>query len=184
MTTSEPLQAPGAASEAVATGSKLTSEIEVGEWHRVSPKYAWAMFIFDMIVLVVLIAGLIWTITTFGFERAWIAVIALSVLIIFSLAASIFAFRRVRSIGYIFRSDDFVFRTGVMWERVVSVPYGRLQLVDINRGPILRMLGLSELKFETAATVTQVKLPGLTEVVAEQVRDRLIELSETRRSGL
>ncbi len=100
------------------------------------------------------------------------------------LVNAVLAFRRVRAIGYVLREDDLLFRRGILFERFIAVPYGRLQLVDVTRGPLLRMLGLSTLKFVTASAATGVNLPGLPEAEAEALRDRLIELAETRRSGL
>jgi len=64
------------------------------------------------------------------------------------------------------------------------VPYGRMQLVDINRGPLARALGLSELRFVTAAAASNVVIPGLANEDAENLRDRLVELAESRRAGL
>jgi membrane protein YdbS with pleckstrin-like domain len=92
--------------------------------------------------------------------------------------------RRVRSIGYQLRADDLLFRRGLMWQRVVAVPYGRMQLVDINRGPIARLLALSELRFVTAAAASGVVIPGLPESIAEELRDKLVALAESRRAGL
>jgi membrane protein YdbS with pleckstrin-like domain len=59
-----------------------------------------------------------------------------------------------------------------------------MQLVDINRGPIARALGLSELKFVTAAAAAGVTLPGLPEADADALRDELVALAESRRAGL
>jgi membrane protein YdbS with pleckstrin-like domain len=59
-----------------------------------------------------------------------------------------------------------------------------MQLVDINRGPLMRALGLAELKFVTAAASTGVTLTGLPLADAEALRDRLVALAETRRAGL
>jgi membrane protein YdbS with pleckstrin-like domain len=67
---------------------------------------------------------------------------------------------------------------------MVSVPYGRLQLVDITHGPLDRMLGIAQLKLVTAAASTGVTIPGLPQRDAEQLRDTLIEVAETRRTGL
>jgi uncharacterized protein len=64
------------------------------------------------------------------------------------------------------------------------VPYGRMQLIDVNRGPVSRILGLAELKFLTAAASTGVSIPGLPIADAEVLRDRLVELAESRRTGL
>jgi membrane protein YdbS with pleckstrin-like domain len=92
--------------------------------------------------------------------------------------------RRVKAIGYQLREDDLLFRRGIMWQRFVAVPYGRMQLVDINRGPIARSLGLSELKFVTAAAAAGVTIPGLVESEADELRDHLVLLAESRRAGL
>lgn len=92
--------------------------------------------------------------------------------------------RRVRSIGYQLRDDDLLFRRGILFQRFVAVPYGRMQLVDINRGPLTRMLNLSELRFVTAAASTGVTIPGLREAEADALRDKLVALAETRRASL
>ena len=71
-----------------------------------------------------------------------------------------------------------------MFQRFVAVPYGRMQLVDINRGPLARAVGLSELKLVTAAAASNVTIPGLPAQEADELRDRLVSLAESRRAGL
>jgi membrane protein YdbS with pleckstrin-like domain len=92
--------------------------------------------------------------------------------------------RRVRAIGYVLREDDLVFRRGILYSRLVAVPYGRMQLIDITRGPIARALGLAELRLVTAAASTDVTLPGLPEQQAATRRDELVARAESRRVGL
>jgi len=153
-------------------------------WQRVSPKYAWADLAINLLVVLV-IAVTFLLIAIFADEPAPVLVwIIVGVAVVGLLVNAFLAFRRVRAIGYVLRDDDLLFRRGIMFERIVAVPYGRLQLVDVNRGPILRMLGLSTLKFVTASAATGVNLPGLPSHEAETLRDRLVELAETRRSGL
>ena len=55
-----------------------------------------------------------------------------------------------------------------------------MQLVDINRGPLSRLLGLAELKFVTAAASSGVTVPGLAAEDADRLRDRLVALAESR----
>ena len=62
--------------------------------------------------------------------------------------------RQARAIGYQLREDDLVFRRGILWQRMVAVPYGRMQLVDITHGPLDRGFGIAQLKFVTAAATT------------------------------
>jgi membrane protein YdbS with pleckstrin-like domain len=59
-----------------------------------------------------------------------------------------------------------------------------MQLVDVTRGPVARLLGLAELRLVTAAATSAVTIPGLPEAVAAELRDRLVERAEERRVGL
>ncbi len=156
-------------------------DLVVGEWRRVSPRYVVVVIVGSLISGVVLsaAAAFLWLVAGWGW--AWIALIAIVVITIVQL---IIAPRRARSIGYRLRDDDLLFRRGIMFQRFVSVPYGRMQLIDINRGPVGRMLGLADLKFVTAAASTNVEIPGLPEADAAELRDRLVELAESRRAGL
>ncbi len=153
-------------------------------WLRVSPKYAWADLAGNLLFAIVVAAvpGLVLL-----FARSApplpVSIAAWAVALLLLLNA-VLAFRRVRAIGYLLREDDLLFRRGIMFERCVAVPYGRLQLVDVTRGPLLRALGLATLKFVTASAATGVQLPGLPLDQAEALRDRLVELAEVRRSGL
>lgn len=154
-------------------------------WHRISSRYVWSDLIFNLLWIVVIVAVVAVIVRFSGDEEASNgALIIGGILVAFSILSAFFSFRRMRSIGYQLREDDFLFRRGFMFERIVAVPYGRLQLVDMNRGPIARMLGLATLKFVTASAATGVNLPGLEVAEAEALRDRLVELAETRRSGL
>jgi membrane protein YdbS with pleckstrin-like domain len=92
--------------------------------------------------------------------------------------------RRVWAIGYCLRDDDLVVQRGILFRRQVAAPYGRLQLVDISRGPLTRLLGLSELRVVTAAASSGVTIPGLPIIEAENLRDHLIAVAESRRAGL
>lgn len=115
---------------------------------------------------------------------AWASWYPLAVILIALGIAVGFIPRRVRAYGYALRADDLVFRRGIIFQRQVAVPYGRLQLVDVTRGPLSRLLGLSELKLVTAASSTGVTIPGLPLPAAEELRDHLIAVAETRRAGL
>ena len=149
-------------------------------WHRVSPKY----IVVDMIGT--LTFGAVTTAVSFvpfwlGWSEGWILGTAVAALFVLTLALTP---RRVRAIGYLLRDDDLLFRRGVLFQRFVAVPYGRMQLVDISRGPITRAFGLAELKFVTAAASSGVLIPGIPLAEAEELRDHLVAVAETRRAGL
>jgi membrane protein YdbS with pleckstrin-like domain len=156
-------------------------ELPQAQWHRVSPKYV-VVDMIGMLIFGVIATGVtaVWPMLS-GEPLAWIPTAVLGAVFLLSVALTP---RRVRAIGYQLREDDLLFRRGIMFRRIVAVPYGRMQLVDINRGPIDRALGLSELKFVTAAATSGVVLPGLPEADADRLRDELVALAESRRAGL
>ncbi len=87
--------------------------------------------------------------------------------------------------------------SGVIYKKYVTVPYDRIQNVDINRGILARILGLSDLNIQTAgasATVSRYgvmggsaegRLPAVSMDVAEQLRDELIQRArQSKNQGL
>jgi uncharacterized protein len=161
-------------------------EVHGVDWTRVSPKLVWTELVQVVIVGVVITAGcfLIGVANGLGSVAGivWTCIAAAAAVV--ALLVAVFTPRRVRAIGYALRDDDLVLRRGLMWQRFTAVPYGRLQLVDVSRGPLLRVLGLSELKFVTAAASTNVRIPGIPSASADELRDRLVDLAESRRAGL
>jgi membrane protein YdbS with pleckstrin-like domain len=152
-----------------------------GQWRRVSPKYILVDLIGAAIFAVVVVAvAILWAVL---FEQTWQWWI-MGALLVAILLGAVFTPRRIRSIGYQLRQDDLLFRRGIMWTRMVAVPYGRMQLIDINRGPVARAFGLAELKFVTASAASAIVLPGLPEEEAERLRDHLVTVAESRRTGL
>lgn len=151
------------------------------DWHGVAPSYVWVDLAGQALPLVIGVGATTAAPLTSG--NPWLWAIPAAILIVLGTSMCLTP-RRVRAIGYRLREDDLVFRRGIMWHRTVAVPYGRMQLIDITRGPIARMLGLAELKFVTAAAATAVVIPGLPVAEAESLRDRLVALAESRRAGL
>ena len=101
------------------------------------------------------------------------------------LAAGWFSIgRNLKSWGYLERSDDLIVTHGALFQRLVVVPYGRMQLVDVEAGPIERSFGLVTVKLHTAAATTDARVRGLTPSVAEPLRDRLTQRGEAHASGL
>jgi uncharacterized protein len=92
--------------------------------------------------------------------------------------------RRVRSFAFAERADDLLVVSGIMFRRLVVVPYGRMQLVDVTAGPIDRICGITSVQLHTAAATTDAKIPGLRPDVAAHLRDRLARIGEERSAGL
>lgn len=92
--------------------------------------------------------------------------------------------RRVRAIGYFERSDDLVIRSGLLFQRVVVVPYGRLQYVDIQAGPLMRRFGICTVQLKTASAATDASIPGAVRTEGARLRDELSARGQARLAGL
>jgi uncharacterized protein len=92
--------------------------------------------------------------------------------------------RNYDSWGYAERDEDLLVTHGVMLRRLVVVPYGRMQLVDVTAGPLERKFGITTLRLHTAAAGTDARIHGLTPPESTRLRDRLASLGEAQSAGL
>ncbi|MBY0689545.1 PH domain-containing protein [Microbacterium marinilacus] len=152
-----------------------------GAWHQISPKYVVSQTVQNLIFVAVLVAIGVFVTMVSSQNWHWLG---LGVAFVATIAAQIVLPRQARALGYMLRDDDIVFRKGILWQRMIAVPYGRMQLIDITHGPMDRAFGIAKLKMVTAAATTGVEIPGLSRTASEALRDTLIEVAETRRTGL
>ncbi|ABW09691.1 PH domain-containing protein [Frankia sp. Mgl5] len=96
-----------------------------------------------------------------------------------------------RSIGrawsawrYAEREDDLLISHGTFVRRLVVVPYGRMQLVDVTAGPLAQRFGIAQVRLHTAAATTDAVIPGLSPVEAARLRDSLTERGEAQAAVL
>lgn len=151
-------------------------------WHPVSPRLATARRLSLMAVMVPLL------VVVLLLPLAGVAAGVVVALWLVWLVVTVWLFwligRRVRSFGYAERSDDLLVTSGIMFRRLVIVPYGRMQLVDISAGPLDRALGVATVQLHTASAATNATIPGLPPAEAAGLRDHLAALGEQRSAGL
>ncbi len=92
--------------------------------------------------------------------------------------------RQVGAISWVELEDEIVIRRGRLFRTLVSVPYGRLQYVDIQSGPLARAFGIATCEIHTASPESGGTLPGLPTEEAEALRARLAARGEAQRAGL
>lgn len=92
--------------------------------------------------------------------------------------------RRIRAIGYHERPDDLLIRRGLLFQKVVAVPYGRLQYVDIEAGPLMRRFQLCTVQLKTASAATDAVIPGAHRDEGARLREELSARGQARLAGL
>ncbi|WP_152348539.1 PH domain-containing protein [Brevibacterium sp. CFH 10365] len=152
-------------------------------FNRVSPKYGTKEVLAGLILLIplfiaALVLAIIFTSEVPWLHLAWVAVLA------YGIISTLIILRQARAIGYAEREDDLLVRRGIMFHRATVVPYGRLQFVDVDAGPVDRMFGLATVKLHTASAATDATIPGLPRAEADRLRDSLAGLGQANLAGL
>jgi len=117
------------------------------------------------------------------FVTRWALLGAVAVLLVGLWAAWLIR-RQVSAISWVELEEEIVIRKGRMFRSLVSVPYGRLQYVDIQSGPLARANGIASCEIHTASPESGGSLPGLPVAEAEALRARLAARGEAQRAGL
>lgn len=117
------------------------------------------------------------------FSLVWLWIVPAVVLVIGIWCVAVVP-RQVRAIGYAERDDDLLIRKGVMFRSLVVVPYGRMQYVDVQAGPLARKFRIAQVQLHTASPATDASIDGLEPAEAERLRDRLASRGEARLAGL
>ena len=93
--------------------------------------------------------------------------------------------RRTRALGYALESNHLMARRGILFRSMSSMPYGRIQYVDVDSGPLERMCGVARLTVRTAGTTTgTMVLFGIPLNVAEELRADLVRRADERMAAL
>jgi len=167
---------------------------------KLDPKVVWAFFLRFFFSWLITFGFIFFGLANFlasagiGLGYLWLLVLVFIVLIVFSW---IWAKLSYHFWKYQLDEDAFKKEQGVIWKKYVSIPYERIQNVDIHRGIIARILGLSDLNIQTAgASATfhgrgrmsgigaEGYLPCLDKNIAEQLREELVKRAKGKKQGL
>ncbi|MEZ0166409.1 PH domain-containing protein [Kineococcus sp. LSe6-4] len=149
-------------------------------WQRIDPRWATAQrlvggIFFGVVAVAVVVCALLIT------PWVWLGLVLVVPLWLWDFAWS---GRQVRAWGYAERDDDLLVVKGILFRSLVVVPYGRLQYVDVEAGPVDRRFGLAKVQLHTASSDTDAAIPGLRPEEAARLRDRLAARGEARLAGL
>ena len=150
-------------------------------WTPVSPRLASARRLVALVVLVPFALPAVLVAVLLGSAWPLLALLPWAVLLVWVL---LLIPRQVRAWGYAERDDDLLVRKGVLLRSMVVVPYGRMQYVDVQAGPVDRKFGVATVQLHTASAGTDAAIPGLPPAEAARLRDRLASAGEARLAGL
>jgi membrane protein YdbS with pleckstrin-like domain len=102
-----------------------------------------------------------------------IIISVISILIVYTLTITILGFPRK---GYLVRENDVSFKKGLIAYKQTSVPFNRIQHVEVNQGILGKIFKLSSVKIYTAGgTSSDLSIPGLPVETAHKLKAFLSE---------
>lgn len=156
----------------------------VGEWRRNSPRLATVRRILILAFTGLLLLVAVALVLVLPDNRWWIGTAIGALAIGAGVWGWVWAGRNQRSWGYAENADDLLVTSGVMFKRLVAIPYGRMQFVDVEAGPLARAYGIATVTLHTASPETAADIPGLPADQATALRNRLTELGEAHGAGV
>ncbi len=170
-------------------GGRDVRGFEGVEWTPVSPKLIPAHVLVTLIttgvILLVTLVPLVLRLTdVWSGYPLWLAWAVPAGVLVVGLVDLLLIPRRVRAMGYVEREDDFLFKSGLFFRRVLAVPYGRLQYLDVKEGPVQRHFGIRSLELQTASAATDATVEGIPVEDSERLRDALMARGQARLAGL
>ena len=153
-------------------------------WRRISPKLATVRRITTSITLAVIfvpVAIATWLIFP---QVAWLPFAVLGFGLLWWVWLFIRARRVVAATGWARRDEDLCVVKGLWFRDLSIIPFGRIQMVRVTSGPLLRAYGLANVDVVTASAAASATIPGLPGDEARALRDLIIEQSDAERSGL
>jgi membrane protein YdbS with pleckstrin-like domain len=127
-----------------------------------------------LVAVTVVASGLIW-----GWQ--WAGLVA-------ALGLALTGYRVVRNrqwarrFRFAEREEDLLVSQGVFSRTLTAFPYGRMQVVKVESGPMDRAFGLANVSLVTAGESGAI--PGLETAAANALRDRLIARGEAQATPL
>lgn len=101
-------------------------------------------------------------------------VFVVPVLLVAALAVIRTPLRRYATRGYVMGEDRLRVVRGLWFRSDTVVPFGRVQHIDVDQGPLERAYGLATLTLHTAGNHNaSVALPGLAEADARAMRETI-----------
>ncbi|MCM8558455.1 PH domain-containing protein [Sphingomicrobium sediminis] len=112
--------------------------------------------------------------------RAWIAFMLVGVVLVASLVSILL---RYLSFSYRVEDDEIDMASGILNRNQRSIPFDRIQDVNIEQGPLHRLVKLARVKFETGASAGNKQDDGSLDSITLERANELRDLIRAHRAG-
>lgn len=186
----QPVSSQSAPSQPVSSQPVPSQPVPEPQWVPAASRYLTVRFVHTISALALpILAGVaLYCAGAFFGGPEVLRIIGLAVIAVFGLWGLWWILttpRRTRALGYALESNHLMARRGIVFRSMSSMPYGRIQYVDVDSGPLERMCGVARLTVRTAGTTTgTMVLFGIPLNAAEELRADLVRRADERMAAL
>jgi len=141
--------------------------------------YRRLQYIISVLVTTVVLVGLVilfWLVSI----PIWISVSAISFWLFIGLLQLLVITKGFEHKGYAIRTRDLVYKTGWLYKKQITVPFSRIQHVDIKQGILERRYKLSKLNLYTAGGASSdLTIPGINLKDAKRFKSFILGVMES-----
>lgn len=157
-------------------GRALTESEEAGDaFERLDPRQKWVLRTRTALIGLAPAIALGIADLVLAMEIPWqYGLVSLAAAFVYLVIVALLPGRRYRRWGYRMGADSIRIVSGWLFRKDTVVPFARVQHIDVARGPIERIFGVSTLILHTAGSYNStVALPGLAIDDAGRMREQI-----------
>ncbi len=149
--------------------NETTDRIDDLSYESVSPKYRSVQTTSAAIAYALLSACALFLLLT---DNLWLCIIAETVIVV-SFFINLLVLRKAYQFkGYALREHDITYRSGVIFPKITTVPFTKIQQVSISQNPISKYFGLCAIDVVNGAqSLSSLVIQGLTKEKAEKIKN-------------
>ncbi len=152
-------------------------QVEKEKFNPIEKKYLTIILIRTIVFF--LLAGAVLAAYAFLPEQKpdlWVLIITVSILLLGLAVMITIAVLGFQYKGYLLREKDISFQKGLITFKLTTVPFNRIQHVEVNQGFLPKLFGLSSVKIYTAGgSYSDLSIPGLISADALKLKAALSE---------
>ncbi len=152
-------------------------EVDSKTFNQLDQSYLKIMFI-RIVVLFLFMSGILMAILFLAEDipTSIVAILAGSAIVLITLISLVVTVLGFPKKGYLVREQDISFQRGLITYKLTTVPFNRIQHVEVNQGILAKMFRLSSVKLYTAGGATSdLSIPGLPVSDAKRLKAFLSE---------
>lgn len=148
--------------------------IEQVEFEKLEKDYLWMRLTSWSLLLFVCLGCLV--IVGFNSDAdLWMLTLPWLIFLVFIFVVEIKGFKIK---GYAIRQNDISYKSGLIFFSMTSIPFNRIQHVEVSQGPLGRLFDLASVKVYTAGgSTSDLSIGGLKKEEAHKLRDHISQVS-------